>query len=52
MRRFCLFPCGLCVVSGIALAQRKSNVQYTLVSFLASNGGSRLNSKFKIGPTS
>src|SRR5260370_23289036 len=28
MKRFCLFLCGLCVVSGIALAQGKSNVQW------------------------
>src|SRR5713101_988106 len=28
MKRFCLFLCGLCVVSGIALAQAKSNVQW------------------------
>ena len=28
MKRFCLFLCGLCVVSGVALAQGKSNVQW------------------------
>ena len=28
MKRFCLFLCGWCVVSGIALAQGKSNVQW------------------------
>ena len=28
MKRFCLLLCGLCVVSGIALAQGKSNVQW------------------------
>jgi hypothetical protein len=28
MKRFCVFLCGLCVVSGIALAQGKANVQW------------------------
>src|SRR5260370_13335090 len=28
MKRFCLFVCGWCVVSGIALAQGKSNAQW------------------------